>query len=84
MVKENDAVERRIVVEFGRRYAYLYLTDRDGKVIDEDLFTQPYLLERKEAFEEAKEAYHFIYDYLNDSINFPTAGIDEDGGTPEA
>ena len=51
MVKSlPDYVERRIVVEFGLQYAYLYITDGNGKLSDEESFKQPYRLERKECF----------------------------------
>lgn len=84
MVKSlPDYVERRIVVEFGLRYAYLYITDGNGKLADEESFKQSYRLERKECHEEAKDAYDVIYDWLNDTINFPTAGNGEADGTPE-
>lgn len=43
-----DYVERRIVVEFGLHYVYLYITDGAGKLSDEESFKQPYRLERKE------------------------------------
>jgi hypothetical protein len=78
-----DYVERRIVVEFGLRYAYAYITDGAGKLIDEESFKQPYKLERKECHEEAKDVYSLIYDSLNELINFPTASSDDAGGTPE-
>ena len=80
-----DYVERRIVVEFGRRYVYVYMTTGDGKLLPEreESFLQPYVLERKEANEEADDLWHVIYDRLNETINFPTEGDDEPGGTPE-
>ena len=83
--KLPDYVERRIVVEFGRRYAYVYMTDGGGKLIAEreESFRQPYVMERKEAHEDADDLWQMIYDWLNDTINFPTAGDDEAGGTPE-
>lgn len=83
MVRPADAVERRIVVEYGRQYAYVYVTDGDGKVLDDESFKQPYRLERKESHEEAKECYAVLYDWLNDTINYPTAGLGEADDTPE-
>lgn len=78
-----DYVERRIVVEFGLRYAYVYITDGNGKLSDEESFKQPYRLERKECHEEARALYDFVYDHLNETINFPTAGSGDADGTPE-
>jgi hypothetical protein len=80
-----DYVERRIVLEYGRQYAYLYMTTGDGKLIKsrEESFKQPFRLELKEAREEAEDAWHLIYDFLNDTVNFPTAGNGEADGKPE-
>jgi hypothetical protein len=80
-----DYVERRIVLEYGRQYAYVYMTTGDGKMIPgrEESFRQPFRLELKEAREEAQMAWDVLYDFLNDTINFPTASSDDAGGTPE-
>lgn len=80
-----DYVERRIVLEYGRQYAYLYMTTGDGKLIKgrEESFRQPFRLELKDARDEADEAWHVLYDHLNDTINFPTASSGDEGGTPE-
>jgi hypothetical protein len=78
-----DYVERRIVVEFGLQYAYVYITDGAGKLLDEEAFKQPYRLERKECHEEAGDMYSMIYDSLNELINFPTASSGDEGGKPD-
>jgi hypothetical protein len=80
-----DYVERRIVLEYGRQYAYVYMTTGDGKMLAgrEESFRQPFRLELKEAREEAQMAWDVLYDFLNDTINFPTASSDDAGGTPE-
>ena len=82
-MQHQDHIERRIVVEFGLRYAYAYITDGAGKLIDEESFKQPYKLERKECHEEATDVYSLVYDSLNELINFPTASSGDEGGTPE-
>lgn len=78
-----DYVERRIVLEYGLQYAYVYITDGAGKLLDQESFKQPYRMERRECNAEAREAYDLLYDHLNDTINFPTERDDEPGGTPE-
>ncbi len=80
-----DYVERRIVVEFGRQYAYLYMTTGDGKMVPnrEESFRQPFRMELKEARDEADEAWHILFDHLNETINFPTASSDDESGKPE-
>lgn len=69
-----DDVYRRVVVEYGLRYVYVYMADQSGKVLTEESFKQPYRLERSDVAEEAKDCFDVIYDMLNDTINFPTAG----------
>lgn len=69
-----DEVYRRVVVEYGFHYVYVYLSDYNGKVLIDESFRQPYRLERAEASEEAREMFDFVYDMLNEGINFPTAG----------
>lgn len=70
-----DDVYRRVVVEYGLQYVYLYLADQNGKVIGEEVFKQPVRLDRSDAAGEAKDTFDFVYDMLNDTINFPgTAG----------
>lgn len=68
-----DTVQWRITVEFGRQYAYLTMTDADGKLLAEyeECFKQPFLLDRKDAKDEAVDAWHMLYDHLNETIVFP-------------
>lgn len=74
-----DYVERRIVVEFGCQYVYLYMTTGDGKLLDDrqESFKQPYRVDRKEAADDARDTWDLIYDHLNEVLNFPLQG---DGG----
>lgn len=80
-----DYVERRIVLEYGRQYAYVYMTDGAGKIVHsrQESFKQPYRLDLREAREEATEAWNVLYDHLNETINYPTASSGDEGGTPE-
>ena len=66
-----DYVERRIVIEWGRQYVYLYLTNGEGKLIAgrEESFKQPYIMERQEVHAEATELWDLAYDHLNDIVN---------------
>jgi hypothetical protein len=76
-----DYVERRIVVEFGRQYVYLYMTTGDGKLIAdrEESFKQPYRVDAKEAADDAVDAWDVLYDHLNDLLNWPL----QEGGDDE-
>jgi hypothetical protein len=53
---------------------YIYIADQNGKVISDESFRQPYRLERSESADEAQETFDLLYDHLNDTINWPTAG----------
>lgn len=78
-----DYVQRRVIVEYGRRYIYATLTDSNGKIHAEELWTQPYMIDVKEANEEAHEAWQALYQHINDTVVFPTARDDGEGGKPE-
>jgi hypothetical protein len=86
MTQEKDYVYRRIVCEYGRLYAYVYVTDQDGKVLEEESFKQPFRLDFKDVKDEAKEAFDFLYQYLQDTVLwYATARDDEekpDSGKP--
>jgi len=73
----QEDVLRRIVVEYGQMYVYLYITDGNGKLLDEEVFKQPWRLDRKDAFEEAKDTYDNTFDWLNDVVNV-TPPLQED------
>jgi hypothetical protein len=76
--RNHEDVIRRIVVEYGQIYAYCYITDGNGRLLDEEVFKQPFRLDRKEVFEEAKDSYDQIYDWLNETINVQ-GPLQEDG-----
>jgi hypothetical protein len=75
-VNPPDQVHRRVVVEYGRRYVYATLTDFSGKILEEELFRQPYLLDPKDASEEAKECWDSVYQYISDTTVFPSSASD--------
>lgn len=79
MAATPDTIQRRIVVEYGHWYAYVYITDADGKVLEDDSFKQPFRLDRKDVSEEAKDCYDNIWDWLNETVNI-TPLQDGDGG----
>jgi hypothetical protein len=74
----KEDVLRRIVIEYGQLYAYIYLTDGHGKLLDEEVFKQPFRLDRKDAFEEAKDAYDAAYDWINEIVNVTPLQEDDD------
>lgn len=72
-MQHRDYVERRIIVEYGRRYVYLTLADSNGKIQAgrEEVFTQPLLLDRRDVAEEADDCWQTVYQWLNDTVVFP-------------
>lgn len=78
MTKEADAIVRRIVVEYGRLYVYAYFTDGNGKVLEEEVWQQPFRLDIKDAHDEAKDIWRFVYQELQDTVLFSTASSDDD------
>lgn len=78
MPAERDYVERRIVIEFGRRYTYAYMTTGDGKIVGnaEESWRQPYTMDLSEVRDEARELYDWIWEHVNDSVN----GTLQEGG----
>lgn len=64
----DDSVVRRIVVEYGRRYVYAYLSDSNSRVLSEEVWQQPLLLDRRDAYDEAKDLYDVIYQHCQDTV----------------
>ena len=75
---EKDYVYRRIVIEYGRLYAYSYITDQDGKVLEEEVFKQPFRLDFRDVKEEAKECFDTVYQHLQDTILWCATARDDD------
>lgn len=66
---DADQVKRRIVVEYGSIYVYAYMTDANGKILEEERFKQPFRMDSKDVAEEANECYSATWDWLNETIN---------------
>jgi len=72
-----DYVQRRVVIEYGRRYIYATLTDSNGKIHAEEIWTQPYLLDVKDANEEAHETFQAVYQHIQDTVVFPNNSTED-------
>lgn len=84
MVTLPDYVQRRIIVEYGRRYVYITLTDANGKIHEEEVFRQAYLLDVKDAVDEARECWDVVYQHVSDTVVFPSASDPGEGDKPES
>lgn len=78
MASERDEVHRRIVCEYGRWYAYLYITDSNGKIMEEESFKQPFRLDWKDSAEEARDTFQLIYQHLQDTILWYSTAREDD------
>jgi hypothetical protein len=76
MTQQKDSVVRRLVVEYGHWYVYVYLTDDAGKIIEEDAFKQPFRLDRKDVADESMDCFQYVYQWILDTTVF-TARSDE-------
>ena len=81
MSRQHDYIERRIVIEYGRRYVYLMMSDATAKLVPgrEEVFTQPFLLERRDAHDEADDCWQACYQHISDAVVFPMP-LQGDGG----
>lgn len=65
----SDPVLGKIVVEFSQKYISVYLCEGDGAIKDCDHFRWPVRLEVKEARQETKDCFHWLYDWANRAVN---------------
>lgn len=73
MPAEKDYIDRRITIEFGRRYVYARMETEDGKIVGEaeEIWRQPYTLSLAEVREDAKATWDYLWDWVNDTVVFP-------------
>ena len=77
MTTQKDTVIRRLVVEYGNWYVYVY-----GKLIEEEVFKQPFRLEHKEVHEESGDCFHQVYQWILDTTVFPQRDSARDDDKP--
>ena len=77
MSNQKDTVVRRLVVEYGHWYVYVYLTDDNGKIIEDEAFKQPFRLDRKDVAEESLDCFHNVYQWVLDTTVFSASGDDK-------
>jgi hypothetical protein len=77
-----DPVVGKVVVDFSRKYISIYLCEGDGTIKDYDHFRYPFRLDYKDARQETKDAFDFLYQWANDSVNADDDELqeDDDGG----
>lgn len=76
-----DPIVGKVVVDFSRKYISVYLCEGDGRIRDFDHFRFPIRLETREARQEAKDAFDFLYQWANESLNDDELQEDGQSGT---
>lgn len=79
-MKLPDYVHRRVIIEYGRRYVYATFTDSHGKILDEEVWKQPYLLDPKDAADEARSVFDAVYQHISDEMVWPSARDGDESG----
>ena len=77
MSDKKDTVVRRLVVEYGHWYVYVYLTDDNGKIIEDEAFKQPFRLDRQDVAEESLDCFHNVYQWVLDTTVFSASDGDK-------
>lgn len=83
MASERERILRRIVVEYGREYCYAYWVDATGKLIDEEVWKQPFVLDTRDAIDEARDCWDMLYSHLQDTILWSASDEGDDGTVEE-
>lgn len=78
MKNEPDSILRRVIIDYGRWYAYLHVEDANGKVLLEEVFRQPFQLAQREVAEEAQDCWDATYQYLQDTVLWYSTARDEE------
>lgn len=82
MSQPDDTVVRRLTVDYGHWYVYLTLADANGKLVEEEVFKQPFRLNKKDIGEESKDGFNNIYQWILDTTVF-TASSDDNASDLE-
>lgn len=72
-----DPIVGKVVLDFSRKYVSIYLCEGDGTIKDFDHFKYPFRLEYKDARQETKDCFDFLYDWCNDTVNMEDDELQE-------
>jgi hypothetical protein len=67
--RHPNPVEGRVILEVTRHHAVLYLCDRKGIVVDNEVFRFPSPLDQQGCSEECRGLFNIAYDCLNGMVN---------------
>jgi len=74
----SDPIVGKVVLDFSRKYVSIYLCEGDGTIKDCDHFKYPFRLEMKDARQETKDCFDFLYDWANKTVNPDPDELQED------
>lgn len=74
MTRNPNPVEGRVILEVTRHHALIYLCDRKGIVVDNEVFRYPFPLDRDDCQTECRDLFDMLYDALNDVVNAELQG----------
>jgi hypothetical protein len=67
-------VQGRVILEVTSHHAVIYLCDRQGVVLDNEVFKYPFPLDKHDCSDECRDLFNILYDALNDVVNAELQG----------
>lgn len=77
--RHPNPVQGRVILEVTSHHAVIYLCDRQGVVLDNEVFRYPFPLDRDDCREECRDLFDLLYDSLNETVNAELQGDGGDG-----
>ena len=72
--RHPNPVQGRVILEVTRHHAVIYLCDRQGIVLDNEVFKYPFPLDKHDCSDECRDLFNILYDALNDVVNAELQG----------
>jgi len=72
--RKPNPVQGRVILEVTSHHAVIYLCDRQGVVLDNEVFRYPFPLDKDDCSDECRDLFNVLYDALNDVVNAELQG----------
>jgi hypothetical protein len=72
--RHPNPVQGRVILEVTSHHAVIYLCDRQGVVLDNEVFKYPFPLDKHDCSDECRDLFNVLYDALNDVVNAELQG----------
>lgn len=77
----QDPIVGKVVIDFSRKYVSIYLCEGDGTIKDFDHVRWPFRLDNKDARQECRDMFDFVYQWaLDDIVEWDSKLQEEEGG----